>query len=96
MKIRAIIVLALIACGIVSTIFYVKANQVSTNEKAIIEAIQTKNTPALIQALITRMKINWKRRQYIPRTDQRGGNLCRYMSRLRICSHTPLHDRGDV
>ena len=56
MKIRAIIVLALIACGIVSTIFYVKANQVSTNEKAIIEAIQTKNTPALIQALITRMK----------------------------------------
>ena len=37
-----------------------------------------------------------KRRQYIPRTDQRGGNLCRYMSRLRICSHTPLHDRGDV
>ena len=88
MKIRAIIVLALIVCGIVSTIFYVKANQVSTNEKAIIEAIQTKNTPALIQALITRMKN--------PRTDQRGGNLCRYMSRLRICSHTPLHDRGDV
>ena len=33
MKIRAIIVLALIVCGIVSTIFYVKANQVSTNEK---------------------------------------------------------------
>ena len=56
MKRRAIIVLALIVCGIVSTIFYVKANQVSTNEKAIIEAIQTKNTPALIQALITRMK----------------------------------------
>ena len=56
MKIRAIIVLALIVCGIVSTIFYVKANQVSTNEKAIIEAIQTKNTPALIQALISRMK----------------------------------------
>ena len=82
MKRRAIIVLALIVCGIVSTIFYVKANQVSTNEKAIIEAIQTKNTG--------------KRRQYIPRTDQRGGNLCRYMSRLRICSHTPLHDRGDV
>ena len=42
MKIRAIIVLALIVCGIVSTIFYVKANQVSTNEKAIIEAIPTK------------------------------------------------------
>ena len=47
MKIRAIIVLALIACGIVSTIFYVKANQVSTNEKAIIEAIQTKNTTGI-------------------------------------------------
>lgn len=56
MKIRAIIVLTLIACGIVSTISYVKANRVSTNEKAIIEAIQTKNTPALIQSLITRMK----------------------------------------
>lgn len=56
MKIRAIIVSALITCGIVSTIFYVKANQASTNEKAIIEAIQTKNTPLLIQSLITRMK----------------------------------------
>ncbi|WP_456088414.1 alpha-2-macroglobulin family protein [Parabacteroides sp.] len=56
MKIRAIIVLTLIACGIVSAISYVKANRVSTNEKAIIEAIQTKNTPALIQSLITRMK----------------------------------------
>ena len=49
MKIRAIIVSALITCGIVSTIFYVKANQASTNEKAITEAIQTKNTPLLIQ-----------------------------------------------
>ena len=87
MKIRAIIVLALIVCGIVSTIFYVKANQVSTNEKAIIEAIQTKNTPALIQALITRMK---------NQLEKDVNNLCRYMSRLRICSHTPLHDRGDV
>lgn len=56
MKIRAIIVSALITCGIVSTIFYVKANQASTNEKAITEAIQTKNTPLLIQSLITRMK----------------------------------------
>lgn len=56
MKIRAIIVLALIACGIASTIFYVKANRASTSEKAILEAIQTKNTPALIQSLITRMK----------------------------------------
>ena len=37
MKIRAIIVSALITCGIVSTIFYVKANQASTNEKAITE-----------------------------------------------------------
>ena len=46
MKIRAIIVSALITCGIVSTIFYVKANQASTNEKAITEAIQTKNTPS--------------------------------------------------
>ena len=55
MKIRAIIVSALITCGIVSTIFYVKANQASTNEKAITEAIQTKYTPLLIQSLITRM-----------------------------------------
>ena len=39
MKIRAIIVSALITCGIVSTIFYVKANQASTNEKAITEAV---------------------------------------------------------
>ena len=56
MKIRAIIVSALITCGIVSTIFYVKANQASTNEKAITDAIQTKNTPLLLQSLITRMK----------------------------------------
>lgn len=56
MKIRAIIVSALIVCGIVSTIFYVKADRASVNEKAITEAIQTKNTPLLIQSLITRMK----------------------------------------
>lgn len=61
MKIRAIIVSALITCGIVSTIFYVKANQASTNEKAITEAIQTKNTPLLIQSLITRMKTSWRK-----------------------------------
>lgn len=56
MKIRAIIVLALIACGIVSTVFYVKADRASIDEKAITEAMQTKNTPQLIQSLITRMK----------------------------------------
>ena len=56
MKTRAIIVLALITCGIVSTIFYVKANQGSVDKKAITEAIKTKNTPLLIRSLITRMK----------------------------------------
>lgn len=56
MKTRAIIVLALIACGIVLTICYAKANRASNDGKAIIEAIQTKNTPQLIQSLIVRMK----------------------------------------
>ena len=56
MKIRAFIVLALIACGILSTVFYVQANRASLDEKAITEAIQTKNTPQLIQSLITKMK----------------------------------------
>ncbi|MFQ6927171.1 MAG: hypothetical protein ACLRS8_01780 [Parabacteroides merdae] len=68
-----------------------KANQVSTNEKAIIEAIQTKNTPALIQALITRMKNQLeKRRQYIPQSRSKRWKLHRRsMSfELRISSHT--------
>ena len=56
MKIRAFFVLALIACGILSTVFYVQANRASLDEKAITEAIQTKNTPQLIQSLITKMK----------------------------------------
>ena len=56
MKIRAFIVLALIVCGILSTVFYVQANRASLDEKAITEAIQTKNTPQLIQSLITKMK----------------------------------------
>ena len=56
MKTRAFIILVLIVCGIVSTIFYVKANQASVDKKAITEAIHKKNTPLLIRSLITRMK----------------------------------------
>lgn len=56
MKTRAIIVSALIVCGIVSTIFYGKADLTSTGKTAIAEAIQTQNTPQLIRSLITRMK----------------------------------------
>lgn len=56
MKIRAFIILALIACGILATAFFVRANHTSVDEKAITEAIKTQNTPQLIQVLITKMK----------------------------------------
>lgn len=55
MKIRAFVVLILVVCGILVTAFYVNANRTSAGEKAIIEAIQTKNTPLLIQSLIKQM-----------------------------------------
>ena len=87
MKIRAIIVLTLIACGIVSTISYVKANRVSTNEKAIIEAIQTKNTPALIQSLITRMK---------SQLEKDADTFPELIKEIETYARTPLHDCGDV
>lgn len=56
MKIRAFVVSTLIACGILSAIFYVKADRVSADEKTIMEAIQAKDTPTLIRSLISRMK----------------------------------------
>lgn len=56
MKIRAIVVLVLIACGTLASVFYGRATRTSVEEKAITEAIQAQNTPQLIQALITRMK----------------------------------------
>lgn len=56
MKIRAFVVLVLIVCGILVSVFYGKATRASVEEKAITEAIQARNTPQLIQALITRMK----------------------------------------
>lgn len=56
MKIRAFVVLALIACGILSTVFIVQANRASCGEMAITEAIQAKDTPLLIKSLITKMK----------------------------------------
>ncbi|RHJ93436.1 alpha-2-macroglobulin family protein [Parabacteroides bouchesdurhonensis] len=55
MKIRAFVVSALILCGILAAVFYADA-RLSTNQKAIKEAIQTQNTPLLIQSLITKMK----------------------------------------
>ena len=56
MKIKAIIVSALILCCLSATIMYTTAAQSKNESKMITEAIQGKNTPQLIKALISRMK----------------------------------------
>ncbi len=56
MKIRAFVVSILIVCGITAGILYAGATKQSANQKAITEAIQSQNTAALIQSLITKMK----------------------------------------
>ena len=56
MKIKAIIVSALILCCLSATIMYTTAAQSKNESKMITEAIQGKNTPQLIKALIGRMK----------------------------------------
>ena len=56
MKIKAIIVSALILCCISAVIMYTNAAQPKNESKMITEAIQSKNTPQLIKALISRMK----------------------------------------
>lgn len=56
MKIRAILISALIVCCISAAFMYTRAAQ-STNESKMIErAIQGKNTSQLIKALIGKMK----------------------------------------
>lgn len=56
MKIRAIVVLALIIGGILSTVFFVKANRTTPEKDLVTQAMETQNTPLLIRSLITRMK----------------------------------------
>lgn len=56
MKIRAIIISALILCCISAAFVYSKAAQPKNESKMITEALQGKNTPQLIKALISRMK----------------------------------------
>lgn len=59
MKIKAIIVSALILCCISAVIMYTNAAQPKNESKMITKAIQGKNTPQLIKALISRMKEHW-------------------------------------
>ena len=56
MKIKAIIVSALILCCLSAAIMYTTAAQSKNESKMITEAIQGKNTPQLIKTLISRMK----------------------------------------
>lgn len=56
MKIRAILISALIVCCISATFMYTRAAQSTNESKMITEAIQGKNTPQLIKALIGKMK----------------------------------------
>lgn len=57
MKIRAFVVFALILCGIGAVVCWTAATeQPSSGEKTVAKALQTQNTPLLIQALITKMK----------------------------------------
>lgn len=56
MKIRAIIISALILCCVSAAIVYTRAAQPKGESKMITEALQGKNTPQLIKALISSMK----------------------------------------
>lgn len=56
MKIRAIVISALILCCISAAIVYTKAAQPKNESKMITEALQGNNTPQLIKALIGKMK----------------------------------------
>lgn len=56
MKIRAIVITAIILCCVSAAIVYIKAAQPKNESKMITEALQGKNTPQLIKALIGRMK----------------------------------------
>ena len=56
MKIRAILIPALIVCCISAAFMYTRAAQSTNESKMITEAIQGKNTPQLIKALIGKMK----------------------------------------
>lgn len=56
MKIRAIVVLALIIGGILSAVVFVKADRPIPEKDLVTQAMQDKNTPLLIRSLITRMK----------------------------------------
>lgn len=56
MKIRAIVISALILCCISAAIVYIQAAQPKNESKMITEALQGNNTPQLIKALIGKMK----------------------------------------
>lgn len=56
MKIRAIVVSILIVCGVVATIFYVRATQASDTSQVITQAIKSNDSIRLIKALISQMK----------------------------------------
>lgn len=56
MKIRAIFVSALIVCCISAAFIYIRAAQPTNESKMITEAVEGKNTPLLIKALIGKMK----------------------------------------
>ena len=56
MKIRAIILSALILCGISAVIMYSRAAQPLQKSSVITQAINDKNTPMVIKNLILKMK----------------------------------------
>ena len=56
MKIRAIILSALILCGISAVIMYSRAAQPQQKSSVITQAINDKNTPMVIKNLILKMK----------------------------------------
>lgn len=56
MKIRAIVVSALVLCSIFAAIVYLRAAQPHNHGNMITEAIKSQNTPLLIKGLINKMK----------------------------------------
>ena len=92
MKIRAIILSALILCGISAVIMYSRAAQPQQTSSVITQAINDKNTPMVIKNLILKMKEQME----VPGTDQGGGELHQQLRRLGFRGGITFHAGGDV
>ena len=95
MKIRAIILSALILCGISAVIMYSRAAQPQQKSSVITQAINDKNTPMVIKNLILKMKeqmeVNDDQFPELIKEVENYTNSCADSASVAV-----LHSGGDV